>query len=28
MIAAAEDPGFLRTEPVLLDEFAVELIGR
>jgi len=28
MIAAAEDPGFLRTEPVLLDEFVVELIGR
>jgi len=25
VIAAAEDPGFLRTEPVLLDEFAVEL---
>ena len=28
VIAAAEDPGFLRTERVLLDEFAVELIGR
>jgi His Kinase A (phospho-acceptor) domain len=25
VIAAAEDPDFLRTEPVLLDEFAVEL---
>jgi len=28
VIAAAEDPGFLRTERVLLDEFAAELIGR
>jgi signal transduction histidine kinase len=28
VIAAAEDPDFLRTEPVMLDEFAVELIGR
>jgi hypothetical protein len=27
VIAAAEDPGFLRTERVMLDEFAVELIG-
>ena len=28
VIAAAENPGFLRTERVLLDEFAAELIGR
>lgn len=28
VIAAAEDPDFLRTERVMLDEFAVELIGR
>jgi signal transduction histidine kinase len=28
VIAAAEDPDFLRTEPVLLDEFAVEVLTR
>jgi two-component system, OmpR family, sensor kinase len=28
VIAAAEDPEFLRTEPVMLDEFAVEVIDR
>ncbi|MGD0245022.1 MAG: HAMP domain-containing sensor histidine kinase [Streptosporangiaceae bacterium] len=28
VIAAAEDPDFLRTEPVMLDEFAVEVITR
>jgi signal transduction histidine kinase len=28
VIAAAEDPDFLRTEPVMLDEFAVEVISR
>jgi signal transduction histidine kinase len=28
VIAAAEDPDFLRTERVMLDEFAIELIGR
>jgi signal transduction histidine kinase len=27
-IAAAEDPDFLRTEPVMLDEFAIEVITR
>jgi signal transduction histidine kinase len=28
VIAAAEDPAFLRTEPVMLDEFAIEVITR
>jgi two-component system, OmpR family, sensor kinase len=28
VVAAAEDPDFLRTERVMLDEFAAELIGR
>jgi signal transduction histidine kinase len=28
VIAAAEDPDFLRTEPVMLDEFAIEVITR
>jgi signal transduction histidine kinase len=28
VIAAAEDPDFLRAEPVRLDEFAVDVIGR
>jgi signal transduction histidine kinase len=28
VIASAEDPDFLRTEPVLLDEFAVEVLTR
>jgi two-component system OmpR family sensor kinase len=28
VIAAADDPEFLRTEPVMLDEFAVEVIDR
>jgi two-component system OmpR family sensor kinase len=28
VIAAAEDPDFLRTEPVMLDEFALEVIER
>jgi signal transduction histidine kinase len=28
VIAAAEDPDFLRTEVVVLDEFAVEVLGR
>jgi hypothetical protein len=27
VIAAAEDPDFLRTERVMLDEFAAELTG-
>jgi signal transduction histidine kinase len=28
VIAASEDPGFLRSEPVVLDEFAMEVIER
>jgi signal transduction histidine kinase len=28
VIAAAEDPEFLRTEPVMLDEFTIEIIDR